>query len=404
MHFTALRKGLAIAILLTAAGTTRGAAQTATPEGTVITNTAIANYTDANNNTYAPDSASVSLTVGFAAGIDTKSPVTVTPASPSSGDTILFTVVNTGNGRDSVSLAFSAGTGVTLTGYRFNGTTYSTLAGLDSALAGAGIAAGDSIAIQLIYSVASGKGGQTVIVTGTATSLRTPAVSDPSSTNVSPPGVAAVTVTTTPASVDRLPSNGTQYSQTFHIVNNGNTSDTYNLSSGNGAATTIVSVNGTAGTSSTVTIASGGSADVIVVYTVGSAAAGTTSTVGLSATSQADASKNDAASVTVTVIRPAINITKVAYMDDTATVISADSTVKPGQYILYKIKVSNTGTASADSIVVRDSIPAELTYDSAFAGTGTWTITETGGAVTARLTGTLAKTEERFFWIRARVK
>ena len=45
-------------------------AQTPTAENTVITNTATVSYTDANGNTYTPVDASVSVTVGFQAGVD----------------------------------------------------------------------------------------------------------------------------------------------------------------------------------------------------------------------------------------------------------------------------------------------------------------------------------------------
>src|SRR5438093_5125086 len=50
-----------------------GKALAQTPEGTVITNTATATYTDANNNPYSAVSGSVSVTVGFKAGVDRKS-------------------------------------------------------------------------------------------------------------------------------------------------------------------------------------------------------------------------------------------------------------------------------------------------------------------------------------------
>src|SRR5207245_1294758 len=65
---------LALAALALVAVAGRALAQT--PEGTVITNTATATYTDANNNAYSAVSGSVSVTVGF------KSGVTVTANTP----------------------------------------------------------------------------------------------------------------------------------------------------------------------------------------------------------------------------------------------------------------------------------------------------------------------------------
>ena len=95
-------QSLAVAVVALIAVTARVVAQT--PEGTVITNTATATYTDANNNAYTPVTGSVSVTVGFTAGVavtaNTPSP---TPASPSTADTLDFTVANAGNGTDSAS-------------------------------------------------------------------------------------------------------------------------------------------------------------------------------------------------------------------------------------------------------------------------------------------------------------
>src|SRR3954469_18419790 len=77
--------------LLTTLASARSAGAQATPAGTVITNTASASYTDANGNTYTAATASVSVTVGFAAGVDVTSPASVSPASPSSGNQQDFT-------------------------------------------------------------------------------------------------------------------------------------------------------------------------------------------------------------------------------------------------------------------------------------------------------------------------
>src|SRR3984893_1108233 len=73
-------------MLFTSLVTAQSASAQATPEGTVITNQATASWTDANNTTYTSVNASVSVTVGFTAGITTTSAAIVTPASPSTSN------------------------------------------------------------------------------------------------------------------------------------------------------------------------------------------------------------------------------------------------------------------------------------------------------------------------------
>jgi uncharacterized repeat protein (TIGR01451 family) len=377
-----------------------------TPEGTVITNTATASFTDANNNTYANVTASASVTVGFLAGPDVSSPAAVTPASPSTGNELGFTVTNGGNGVDSVTVAFTAGSGVTITGYKLGGTTYATLAELNAALAGTPVTAGSSTTVTVIYTVAPGQGGQTVPVSMTATSRRTPASSDASTTNVQPPVAASVNVTPDNGTVSRLPSNGTQYSAVFTVQNTGNRSDTYSLGAASSAGTvvSIVSTNGTAGSGGSVTIAAGGSTTVTVVYTVADVAAGSTSGVSLTATSGNSASQSDAGSYTVTVIRAALSMTKAAFRDNQSTAITASDRVLPGEYIQYRITVTNAGGASASTVAVTDNLPAEVTYVSSSADATGWTIGESAGTVSASLSGTLAAAASRYFWIRVRIK
>lgn len=385
-----------------------------TPEGTVITNTATATWTDANGNTYTPVTASASVTVGYKAGPDISSAPTVTPASPSTGNTIGFTIANTGNGVDSVSIAATAGSGVTITGYTVGTTTYPTLGELNEALAATAIPAGTSITVTVIYTVAPGQGGQTIPVSVTATSLRTPAApggTDSSTTNVVPTVSAGVNVTPDNGTVSRLPSNGTTYTAVFTVANTGNRSDTYTL--GSGASTgsvSIVSVNGTAGSGSSVTIAAGGSTTVTVVYTVANgAAAGETIDVGLSATSGNNAATSDDGKYTVTVIRAAISMTKEAFRDNQTTAINnTTDRVLPGEFIQYRVTVTNTGAAAATltgtGYGISDPLPSQVTYVSSAGDAAGWTISESSGTVTAKLTGTLAAAASRHFWVRVQVK
>jgi uncharacterized repeat protein (TIGR01451 family) len=382
-------------------------AQTPTPEGTVITNTATASWTDANSNTYTAVTASASVTVGFLAGPDVTSPATVTPASPSTGNELTFTVSNTGNGVDSVTAAFTVGTGVSVTGYKIGATTYATLAELNAALAGTAITAGSSVSVVVVYTVAPGRGGLTTPVTLTATSRRTPASSDASTTNVIPPVAAAVNVTPDGGTRQRLPSNGTQYTEAFTVQNTGNASDTYSLAASlaPGGTVTIVSVNGSAGTGSSVTVAAGGSSTVNVVYTVANAAlAGASDVLTLTATSANNASISDPGFVTIQVVRAALTMSKTAFRDNQTTAITASDRVLPGEYIQYRVSVTNSGGASATTVAVSDPLPAEVTYVSASGDAAGWTLSESSGTVSAALTGTLASGASRFFWIRVLIK
>jgi uncharacterized repeat protein (TIGR01451 family) len=400
------RAAMAALLLAPLALPGRASAQTPTPEGTTITNTATASWSDANSNTYASVTASASVTVGFLAGPDVTSPATVTPPSPSTGNELAFTVTNTGNGVDSVTAAFTIGTGVTVTGYKLGSTTYTTLAELNAALAGLGIPAGGTATVTIVYTVAPGRGGQTTPVTMTATSRRTPGTSDASTTNVIPPVAAGVSVTPDGGTIQRLPSNGTQYSQVFTVTNNGNASDTFTLtgSTSTGTALTIVSVNGTAGTGSSATIASGGNVSVTVVYTVGQVAAGTTQELRLTATSANNASISDPGHVVIQVVRAALSMTKVAYRDDQTTAITGSDRVLPGEYIQYRITVTNTGGAAATTVAVSDVLPSQVTYVSTSGDAAGWTLNESAGTVSASLSGTLGSSASRYFWVRVRIK
>ena len=387
-------------------------AQTATaqtPEGTVIRNIATVNFTDANGNAYAAVADTVDITVGFAAGLNVTGAASVTPASPSTGNVLTFTIQNIGNGRDSVSVAenISVGTVISVTGYQINGagTVYASVANLNAALAVLGIAQSGSITVDATYDVLSGQGGNSTDYTLTATSIRNAGTSDAATTTINPTQSYGVAVTPDGAQLlQHLPSNGTQYTFQFTVENTGNGADTYNLAASHpGTAITIVSVNGTAGTTSTVAVASGATATVDVIYTIGNVAAGTVDTLYLAATSQASPATTDNGFADMTVIRPALTIVKEAFADDQVTPIAG--TVLPGDYIQYHITVTNTGTAPAASVVVTDALQvADVTFQSTQNTGGAWTsITFASPTVTATLNGALGAGGSAEFWIRVQV-
>jgi uncharacterized repeat protein (TIGR01451 family) len=397
---------LGVAALLAAAATVPANAQT--PEGTVIRNIATVSFTDANSNAYASVADTVDVTVGFVAGVDViAAAATVGPASPSSADTLFFQVSNVGNGTASVAVSqiISVGGVVSVTGYRYNGTTYASLAALNAALAGAAIAHGANIQIKVVYNVLAGTGGLSTVYTLTGTSRRNNSVSDNDATTIAPALVAAVAVTPDGGqNLQRVPSNGTNYTVTFTVTNNASGPDGFDLlTSHPGAAITIVSVNGVAGDSTRITgLASGASQSIAVVYSIGNVAAGTVDTLVLKARSLASPATSDNGFADMTVIRPALTIAKVAYRDNQSTLVGA-GTVVPGEFLQYRVAVTNTGSAPASVVHIDDLLPAQLTFASASGDAAGWTFSNTGNDLDADLSGALAVGATRFFWVRASV-
>ncbi len=398
---------LSLALML-AAFASRGAfAQT--PEGTVITNTASVSFTDANTNTYAAATASVNITVGFLAGVDVTGSATAGPASPSTGNTLSFPIQNVGNGTDQFQIAapsISVGGVISITSYNIGATNYATRALLNAALASTNVTMGNSVTVIVNYDVAAGKGGVATVLTLTAASNRTPATTDSFATTITPSQTYAVAVSPDGGqSITRLPSNGTNYSFTFTVTNNGNGTDGFSLvASHPNSAITIVSVNGVAGSSTSISgVAAGAAPTIAVVYSVNNVAAGSTDNVVLTATSAGDNTKSDAGFADLTVIRPALSMAKAAYRDDQTTLLGVGDVVLPGEYIQYKITVTNGGAADASVVQLTDALPSEVTYQSASGDLAGWTISFSSPTVTANLTGTLAPSASRFIWIRVRI-
>lgn len=394
---------LALAGVVAVLATT--AAQAQTPEGTVITNTATVNWTDANSNTYAPVNANVDVTVGFQAGVDViAAAATVNPTSPSTGDTLFFDVQNIGNGADTVTISegISVGGIINVTGYRYGATTYASLAALNAALPEQ--AQGNTITIKVVYDVIAGQGGQSTVYTMTATSRRDGGVSDADATTITPSETIAVAVTPDGGqNLLRLPSNGTNYTFTFAVQNNGDGPEDFDLLASNpGAVITIVSVNGDAGDSTQISLASGASTNIDVIYSVGDVAAGSVDTLFLRARAVSQPATLDDGFADLTVIRPSVSITKAAYRDDQSTLIGA-GTVVPGEFIQYLITVTNNGDADASTVHIDDLLPAQVTYNGNTPDAAGWTFTVAGNDVDADLAGTLAPSASRFFWLRVQI-
>jgi uncharacterized repeat protein (TIGR01451 family) len=394
----------ALAVLFAAPRSAQG--QTPTPEGTIIRDTASVSYTDANGNTYTTVKAGADVTVGFAGSIDVTGQASYAPASASTADTADFVVNNLGNGVDSVTIATAASGGLTITGYKVGANSYATLSALNDALAADAIALiTGTRTIRVIYDVAANLGGSTQTIQLTATSRRDNAKADSVTTNILPPiSNNTVTVTATPTTSSRLPNGSVAaYTASFSVANGSNAARTYAVAgSVSGTATTIVSVNG--GTSF-FTVPAASSASLDVTYTVGDVAAGQTGTVILTATDTTDALVTDADTLVVTVVRPALTMTKEAFRADSVTAVTG--TVLPGETIIYKLTITNTGSTDASGVSVTDPLPAEVTYVSSGTTAAGWTVSELSGTITAALTGTMPNTglgSSVVVWIRVTVK
>lgn len=385
-------------------------AQSATPEGTVIQNIATLTFTDANGNSYAAVADTVDVTVGFAAGVDVTGSTSASPSPGSTGNTLTYQIHNVGNGTDSVTVSTSA-TLVTITGYVYSATSYPTLAALNTALAIAVITQGDSLAVDVVYDVPAGSGGQSGDVTLTATSRRDVGTSDLLITTINVTETIAVAVTPDGGqNLQQLPNSGgvPTYSQDLVVQNNGDGPEDFDLvaSSVNPAViTSIVSVNGVAGTSTTITnVAAGASVTVPVVYVVGNSP-GAADTLYLAATSVSNSAVSDSGFVDLTVVVPGFTVAKAVFRDDASTPIISTDRVVPGEFIRYRITVTNTGSADADNVHVDDTLPGELTHIANLdpGGFG-WTFSSDGVSdVDADYPGQLGSGASAEFWIRAQV-
>ena len=395
-----------VALLLTCVAASAVAAQTPTAEGALISNSVSATWSDANNGTYTPVTANVDVTVGFLPGLHVTSAATATPASPSTGNIVSYTINNLGNGPDTLIVAVVAATGLSPSGYRVNGTTYTSITALNAALALIGVNAGSSIVVDVIYDVAAGQGGIPMALALTATSKRSPVTTDVATTTITPAVSGTVAVTPDLGTQDRLASNGTSYTETFTLNNQTNASHIFTLGAlaVPGTVISIVSVNGTAGTASSITVGATTSASVTVVYTVGNLPAGTVDKIVLTATAADNPLLTDVGDITVRVVRPSLVMTKTAWRDNQTVPILITDRVVPAEYVQYKLSLINSGLAGASGVQITDALPSGLTYNSATGDAAGWSFVVSGSTVTATLSGTLGVAQTRYIWIRARVQ
>ena len=182
----------------------------------------------------------------------------------------------------------------------------------------------------------------------------------PSAATASTTYAVAVTPDTTAAS--RLPSNGTNYTVDFTVVNAGNATDDFDLltTQSPGTAIAVVSITGTGVTqgadpdSARVSgVAAAGNVIVTVTYSIADVVAGTVDTLFFSARSVGNPATIDDGRLELTVIRP--NLT-------TGKAVSPSGTLLPGTELTYTVTITNDGSDAAVGVVVMDSLAVELDF------------------------------------------
>jgi uncharacterized repeat protein (TIGR01451 family) len=272
------------------------------------------------------------------------------------------------------------------------------------------------MAITVTYDVPSSKGGLSANYQLTATSVRDNGVSDAGDYDITAGETFGVTVIEQGSGNDSTTANllpGTNQTAVFTVTNNGNGPEDFRLETSQnlGAVITVVSITGTNVTQGANPDSAGVSAlgvsasvNVTVTFNVANLAAGTVDSLFFLATAEGGSNPNDESGYIVTIVKPALAITKEAWLDNQSAEISAD--VLPGQYIQYKVIVTNNGTAPASSVVVTDALGAlPVTYDSNSQPAALWSsIVESAGTVTGTLAGTLAASGgSAYFWIRVQI-
>ena len=190
---------------------------------------------------------------------------------------------------------------------------------------------------------------------------------DPRSIQIDPYYNVAISPAT--QSLTSLPTNGGTRTITFTLQNTGAVSDSYDLltSKSPGTALTVVSITGTSITQGAnpdsarrTALASAGTVTVTVTYRIGSAPVGTVDTLQLTGRSLGNPVKTSAGLFVVTVSRPVLTIAKA---------VSPLGSPLPGANLTFTSTLTNSGTASASSVAIVDSIPSWLEFKVASSST-----------------------------------
>jgi uncharacterized repeat protein (TIGR01451 family) len=174
--------------------------------------------------------------------------------------------------------------------------------------------------------------------------------------------VAAVTVAPDNAS-NADPGDVVVYAHT--VTNNGNDDDTFDLSATSSQGWTVAiyadaGVIGVYEPGTDLPIADTGVLTADAVYTIlvtvavpAGAANGTVDTTTVTATSQFNVGVSDSATDTTTIDAPALAVVKS---------VSPTGDQPPGTVLTYTIVITNSGAGAANSVVMRDPVPANTVY------------------------------------------
>jgi uncharacterized repeat protein (TIGR01451 family) len=376
----------------------------ATPSGTTISDTDTVS-SSTNDSNLANNTATVNILVANPASADISVTNTAAPTTVAPSNNITYTQTLTNGGpatATNVAFAETVPTNTTLV-------SFTAAAGWTCSWPGVGgtgniscsiatLASGIIANFALVVKVNAGTAAGTVI---SDTDSGSSTISDPDSSNNSATAnvtVAlasqadlAVTKTATPDPV--LAGNNITYTVT--VTNNGpsaastvvltdtlSTSTTY-VSSGTTPAgwTCVTPAVGSTGAivCSNASVANGASATFTFVAKViaGTAPATViTNSVGVSTTTTDPTSANNTATASVTVTSP-------SQADMAITMIATPEPVTQGNSLVYALTISNNGPASADNVVVTDTLPSAVTYVSSLVSGGS--CSQSSGTVTCNM-------------------
>lgn len=171
-----------------------------------------------------------------------------------------------------------------------------------------------------------------------------------------------VAITPASQSLTSLPTNGATLTVSFTLQNSGAVSDSYDLltSKSPGTAITVVSITGTsitqganADSARRAALANAATVAVTVTYKIANVSVGTVDTLTLKGRSVGNPVKTSSAVFVVTVMKPVLSIAKA---------VSPAGSPLPGANITFTSTLTNSGTASASSVAIVDSIPSWVEY------------------------------------------
>lgn len=353
-------------------------------EGTTQTNTATGSSDqadpDPSNNS---DGANITVPA-----VDVAVTKTVNNSAPNPSDTITYTVSVTNNGPDTataVAIADTVPSGVTLVSASPSQGSYASGIWTVGTITNGGVET-----LTMVATVDAGTAGSTITNTASLLSVTetdTDSSNDAASAGI---GVPAVDLALTKTVSAPNPSPGQTVTYTVTVTNNGPDPATGITITDNVPAGLIV-------TGSSVTqgsfvgsvwslggLASGSGATLTISATISSGAAGTdvTNTASVGGVTETDIDlSNDSDSASFAV--PAVDIA--------VTKTVSNSVPNPGDTVTYVVTVTNNGPDTATGISVNDTLPAEVSLDTAGATQGSyiapnWTVGSLVSGASATLT------------------